>query len=125
MLRKTGNENGTNNGQMSGQTSPEIEIDKEIDIDKEFEKWYNLYDYKKSKEKAIKSWSKLKNDDKKKCLEVVVDYVKSTPDKQYRKHPSTYLNQKCWNDEIIMPKESLEAQKEAEKQKEIQRILNE
>ncbi len=27
-------------------------------------------------------------------------YVQSTPDKQYRKNPLTWLNGKCWNDEI-------------------------
>jgi hypothetical protein len=28
-------------------------------------------------------------------------YVLSTPDKQYRKNFETYLNQECWNDEVI------------------------
>lgn len=28
-------------------------------------------------------------------------YIKATPDKQYRKHPMTYLNNKSWNDEVI------------------------
>jgi len=27
--------------------------------------------------------------------------LNSTPDKQYRKNPETYLNNKSWNDEII------------------------
>ena len=28
-------------------------------------------------------------------------YVLSTPDKQYRKNFETYINQECWNDEVI------------------------
>ena len=28
-------------------------------------------------------------------------YIKSTPDKQYRKHPMTYLNNSGWLDEIL------------------------
>jgi len=36
------------------------------------------------------------------CIKVVDDYVLSTPDKQYRKNPDTYLRNKCWEDEIII-----------------------
>ena len=32
----------------------------------------------------------------------VQNYVDSTPDKQFRKDPTTYLNNECWNDEIIV-----------------------
>lgn len=33
----------------------------------------------------------------------VPEYVASTPNTQYRKNPLTYLNGKCWNDEIFNP----------------------
>jgi hypothetical protein len=29
-------------------------------------------------------------------------YLTATPDKAYRKHPATYLNNKSWLDEIII-----------------------
>ena len=29
-------------------------------------------------------------------------YVNSTPDKQFRKHPLTYLNNRGWEDEIVV-----------------------
>jgi hypothetical protein len=35
------------------------------------------------------------------CISATSAYVASTPDKQFRKDPLTYLNQKAWNDEII------------------------
>ena len=33
-------------------------------------------------------------------MDVVVSYVLSTPDVKFRKNPLTWLNGKCWNDEI-------------------------
>lgn len=35
-----------------------------------------------------------------KALTYIPAYVKSTPDKQYRKNFETFLNQECWNDEL-------------------------
>jgi hypothetical protein len=77
-------------------TKAKIEI-----LDPKFEEWWLWYDYKVSKEKAKKSWNKLNENEKDLALQSVQAYVQSTPDKTYRKHPTTYLNQKCFNDEII------------------------
>ena len=35
------------------------------------------------------------------CLEYITNYKQSQPNKQYRRHPSTFLNKKTWEDEII------------------------
>lgn len=70
-------------------------------LDQKFEDWWLWYDYKISKEKAKKSWNKLTESEKDLALQTVQAYVESTPDKSYRKHPTTYLNQKSFNDEII------------------------
>lgn len=77
-------------------TKAKIEI-----LDPKFEEWWLWYDYKVSKDKAKKSWNKLNENEKDLALQSVQAYVQSTPDKTYRKHPTTYLNQKCFNDEII------------------------
>jgi uncharacterized protein YdaU (DUF1376 family) len=77
-------------------TKTKIEI-----LDPKFEEWWELYDYKISKKKAQSLWNKLNEQEKDLALQSVQAYVQSTPDKTYRKHPSTYLNQKCFNDEII------------------------
>jgi len=69
--------------------------------DFKFEQWWLLYDYKISKDKAQKSWNKLNEQEKDLALQTVTLYVESTPDKSFRKHPTTYLNQKSFNDEII------------------------
>ena len=70
--------------------------------DFKFEEWWLMYDYKISKDKAKKSWDKLNEQEKDLALHMVLEYVNSTPEKAYRKHPTTYLNNKSFNDEIII-----------------------
>ena len=70
--------------------------------DYQFEEWWNAYDKKVSKEKAITKWNILTNEEKQLALKIVESYVDSTPDKTFRKDPTTYLNNKSFNDEIII-----------------------
>ena len=70
--------------------------------DYQFEEWWNAYDKKVSKEKAITKWNILTIDEKQLALKIVESYVNSTPDKTFRKDPTTYLNNKSFNDEIII-----------------------
>jgi uncharacterized protein YdaU (DUF1376 family) len=70
-------------------------------IDTLFEEFWDLYDYKKSRDKAEKAWKTLNQEEKALALQHAPVYAKSTPDKQFRKHPTTYLNNKSFNDEII------------------------
>ena len=85
---------------------PYINTDNKTDnkTDKRFEEWWNLYDKKIGKAKTLQKWQRLKDEERDKCLEVVKDYVKATPDEKYRKHPLTYLNGSHWEDEIKKPK---------------------
>lgn len=66
-----------------------------------FEIFWDKYNKKVDKSKAEIAWSKLKESEIEKILESVDNYVVSNPDLQYRKNPLTYLNGKCFNDEII------------------------
>ena len=66
----------------------------------EFEIFWNAYNKKVDRSKTEKAWTKLKKQEVKKILESVDQYVKANPDWQYRKNPLTYLNGKCFNDEI-------------------------
>ena len=66
-----------------------------------FEDFWNLYDKKRGRKKCIQKWNRLKDPDKLLIMEHVPEYVKSTPEVQWRKDPSTYLNGECWHDEII------------------------
>ncbi len=89
--------------------SDKTDKDKDKDKDKEkekdnicaFEKFWELYDYKKNKSKCSTKWKYISKKDKLTIFETLPKYIKNTPDKQFRKHPLTYLNGECWNDEII------------------------
>lgn len=70
-------------------------------VDENFDYWWDCYDKKRSKEKARAKWDKLNDKEKELALIVVKDYVASTPDKNFRKDPATYLHNKSFNDEII------------------------
>jgi len=65
-----------------------------------FEEFWNTYDKKNDREACEKKFKKLSEKEKELIWGHVPKYVASTPDKQYRKNPATYLNNKCWNDEI-------------------------
>jgi len=79
--------------------------DKDTDIDKEkrkeqFENFWDLYDNRKDKQKAKSLWMKLSEDDINLIRKTINRYLAETPDKKFRKHPSTYLNQKTWLDYV-------------------------
>lgn len=81
-------------------------INKDIDqtktlIDTQFEKFWNLYDKKVSKEKSLKLFKKLSKNEIENLFNSLPEYINSTPDKTFRKNPDTYLRNKSWNDEII------------------------
>lgn len=66
-----------------------------------FERWWNLYDNKKDREKCEVKWhNALTYEERKAATEHTPLYVASTPDKKWRKHPYTYLNNKSWKNEV-------------------------
>lgn len=67
-----------------------------------FETWWELYDLKCGRKDCLKKWMKMSMDEIQACMEHTPAYVASTPDKQFRKRPLTYLNQKAYYDEIII-----------------------
>ena len=72
-----------------------------------FVSFWNMYDKKVDKGACQKKWVKLKEVEKEKIMNVLPVYVQNTPDIKYRKHPKTWLNNKCWEDEILQqPKEN-------------------
>ena len=67
----------------------------------EFEIFWNLYDKKKDRIKCERMWRNLTDAERSLCIARLPDYINSTPDKQFRKDPATYLNNKSWENEII------------------------
>lgn len=72
-----------------------------IELYPAFIDFWDLYDKKEDRAKCLKKWNALKQPEKEKIIEHVPLYVQSTPEKQFRRNPSTYLNNESWNNEII------------------------
>ena len=90
----------------------DIDIDNDNDNDNDnvytkvdlypFEYFWNAYSKKTDKDKCLTKWNKLSESEKQKAMDVVRNYVLSTPDVKFRKNPLTWLNGKCWEDEITI-----------------------
>jgi hypothetical protein len=77
-----------------------ITINENINID--FEWFWNEYDKKVGdKQKLKKKWNKLTDEERQNAMNYIDLYKQSVPDKQFRKNPETFINNKSWNDEII------------------------
>ena len=63
--------------------------------------FWNLYDKKIDKDSCESKWSKLSQKEKEQIIEYLPSYIQSTPDKTFRKHPKTFLNNKSWTNELI------------------------
>lgn len=71
------------------------------DYTDDFEKFWDMYPVKTSKEKSFEKWSKLSDSDKTKIMETLPAFKKYKPFDDYNHpYPLTYLNQGRWNDEI-------------------------
>lgn len=86
-----GKEQGTGKGKEQGKGKEEAS---------RFGEFWDLYGKKVGRDKCESKWEKLKQSDIEEIFTNLPSYVASTPDKQYRKDPLTWLNGKHWQDEI-------------------------
>ena len=86
----------------------EKEIILSIESERDFENFWTTYDKKVDKQRCERKWRNLLKEEKEKILQVVPKYILLKPDPQYRKNPLTWLNGKCWNDEIPVEKKKEE-----------------
>ena len=105
---KQTNRQPTNNQQANNrQVTPTKESKEEEELKEgkedaiDFYIFWEAYDLKKNKDKAKARWYQLKLKEQQDILAYLPAYVKSTPEKKYRKHPTTFLNNRGWEDEII------------------------
>lgn len=85
-------------------------INKQINIS--FEEWWVLYDKKVGNKSFLsKKWERLTNEERELAMNHTKEYKKYNTDKQFRKNPESYLNQKSFNDEIIKPNEPIDPRK--------------
>ena len=87
-------------------------VTNDLEIWPTFEDFWDAYDKKVGpKEKLKKKFDKLSQRTKEEIMSFVPEYVKSTPDKQFRQNPQTFLNQKSWENEIIRKNEKANGNK--------------
>lgn len=95
------NENQTHN--RTSNSISNSNFDSEIENKKAwFQIFWDKYGKKQDSKKCFEKWMKLTDAEINTALDKVDLYVASTPDVQFRKNPLTWLNGKCWNDEIIL-----------------------
>jgi len=88
----------TNKNENNGKN---VKNDKKVNIT--FDVFWSVYDYKTgNKEKIKKKWESLKDVERESIIEYLPAYKLSTPDKQFRKQPATFLNNRSWEDEIVI-----------------------
>lgn len=80
----------------TGEPSDNIEV-----VCHDFDYWWKLYGKAVGRKDCEKKWAKMTVKEREDCIAATPAYVASTPDKQFRKNPLSYINQKAWNDEII------------------------
>jgi len=78
----------------------ECKNDKNL-VNDRFAEFWDLYGKKTDSSKCKTKFARLTKTEVELLFEKLPAYIKSTPDKQYRKNPITWLNGKCWNDEIM------------------------
>ena len=100
---------GRKGGKGKANANQVINKEKRIDIVNKkrlnisFNEFWDLYNYKVGKkEKVMAKWESLKDIDRQDVMDYLPGYIQSKPDKQFRKHPTTFLNNEGWKDEIII-----------------------
>lgn len=117
---------------LSKSTDAFVEIDKPIpqsntqsnkDINISFDSFWDLYDKKVNRNKCERKWLSLKDAERELVMEHIPKYVSSTPEKQFRKNPLTYLNNNSWEDEVLKTAEQLIQEEDAIKKESMMSIL--
>lgn len=96
-------------GQPEGRPAeyPEKDHEEKDRLAKGFERFWQVYPRKVKKQRAESAWQKIKKDLTDELIEKIIQAVKDQDaalwqgkDPQYTPHPSSWLNDKRWNDEI-------------------------
>lgn len=81
-----------------------------------FDEFYKLYPRKVGRFMAKKSFNKLSKRERLLAYDGLINYIKfwehNKTEKQFIPHPSTFINQKRWEDEIEVPKTKTEKSKD-------------
>lgn len=91
-------------GKTTPKEKPKTPVKKPKTLNIPFDTFWDLYDYKSTNKKTAQTkWKNLTNQQRQAVIDHLPAYIQSTPDKKYRKHPSSYLTQEHWNTPIDKP----------------------
>jgi len=93
--------------QVNSEVVSVVPIDKQITNNKEntlFDNFWELYDKKVDRKKSENKFNGLSKKVQNKIIKYLPNYISSTPNKKYRKNPTTFLNNESWNNEIEIKK---------------------
>lgn len=101
--RKNKKSNEIVTGYKPNCNAPKVNKVKSIKIkeSKYFEFFWEAFNKKIDRSKCESVWAKLTEEEVQKIVATVDQYVLANPEIKFRKNPLTYLNGKCFNDEII------------------------
>lgn len=92
--------NSIKNNNSKNNSATNVASELENQLTREFEDWYNLYNKKKDRKAAF---TKFKTARKQHSYEEIVkgtkEYLKTITDKQYQKHPKTFLHNESYLDD--------------------------
>ena len=92
--------NSIKNNNSKNNSATNVASELENQLTREFEDWYNLYNKKKDRKAAF---TKFKTARKRHSYEEIVkgtkEYLKTITDKQYQKHPKTFLHNESYLDD--------------------------
>ena len=92
--------NSIKNNNSKNNSATNVASELENQLTREFEDWYNLYNKKKDRKEAF---TKFKTARKRHSYEEIVkgtkEYLKTITDKQYQKHPKTFLHNESYLDD--------------------------
>lgn len=65
-----------------------------------FNEFWDMYQKKVDRKKSEARFAKVSEADRRRIKEVLPAYIAATADVKFRKHPATWLNNRCWEDDI-------------------------
>lgn len=94
-------DNSTMNSPVINKEEKRLSNDNQKVPDDLFEKFWEAYGNKKSKEPAMKAWKRLTKEEKEAAIKRIPEYKEDCRlHERQMKYPATYLNQKTWEDDF-------------------------
>lgn len=82
-----------------------------VKLELEFDAIWLTYERKGNRKTSKARYVKLSESDRDAIFKHVPIYVRSTPEKQYRKNFEAYINQEVWNDEVVTNEKNQSSQR--------------